>query len=48
MVADLLKQEAQKKNMTVNHKEPFIDNMARCCEEMLACCRTVFWYQVGE
>lgn len=47
MVADLLKQEAQKKNMTINHKESFIDNMAKCCEEMLACCRTGFWYQVS-
>ncbi|KAI8121971.1 hypothetical protein FF38_05671 [Lucilia cuprina] len=46
MVADLLKQEAQKKNMTINHKESFIDNMAKCCEEMLACCRTGFWYQI--
>lgn len=46
MVADLLKAEAIKKNMTINHKESFIDNMAKCCEEWLACCRTGFWYQV--
>lgn len=46
MVAELLKVEAIKKNMTINHKESFIDNMAKCCEEMLACCRTGFWYQV--
>ncbi|XP_073839417.1 receptor-type guanylate cyclase Gyc76C-like [Musca autumnalis] len=46
MVAELLKAEAIKKNMTINHKESFIDNMAKCCEEMLACCRTGFWYQI--
>ncbi|KAI9581516.1 receptor-type guanylate cyclase Gyc76C-like isoform X1 [Glossina fuscipes] len=45
-VADLLKQEAIKFNMTINHKESFIDNMPKCCELMLPCCRTGFWYQV--
>ncbi|XP_037940750.1 receptor-type guanylate cyclase Gyc76C-like [Teleopsis dalmanni] len=45
-VADLLKEQATKRNMTINHKESFIDNKAKCCELMLSCCRTGFWYQI--
>ncbi|XP_068149824.1 receptor-type guanylate cyclase Gyc76C-like [Drosophila tropicalis] len=45
-VADLLKDQAMKKNMTINHKHSFIDNRAKCCELMLPCCRSGYWYQV--
>jgi len=45
-VADLLKNQALKRNMTINHKQVFIDNRAKCCEQMLECCRSGYWYQV--
>ncbi|KAH8373431.1 hypothetical protein KR009_006854 [Drosophila setifemur] len=45
-VADLLKDQATKRNMTVNHKQSFIDNRAKCCEQMLDCCRSGYWYQL--
>lgn len=46
-VADLLKDQATERNMTVNHQLSFIDNRAKCCEKMLSCCRSGYWYQVG-
>lgn len=46
-VADLLKDQAIKKNMTINHKHPFIDDYGKCCELGLPCCRSGYWYQVG-
>lgn len=45
-VADLLKDQAVKKNMTVNHKHPFMDDYGKCCELMMPCCRSGYWYQV--
>ncbi|KAM8707767.1 hypothetical protein ACLKA7_014840 [Drosophila subpalustris] len=45
-VADLLKDQAIKKNMTINHKHPFIDDYGKCCEHGLPCCRSGYWYQV--
>uniref|UniRef100_A0A0A1XAD9 Guanylate cyclase 32E n=1 Tax=Zeugodacus cucurbitae TaxID=28588 RepID=A0A0A1XAD9_ZEUCU len=44
-VADLLKEQATKRNMTINHKESFLTNMPKCCALGLPCCRTSFWYQ---
>lgn len=46
-VADLLKDQASKRNMTINHKRSFIDDRAKCCEQMISCCRSGYWYQVG-
>jgi len=46
-VADLLKDQAIKKNMTINHKHPFIDDYGKCCEHNLPCCRSGYWYQVS-
>ncbi|KAH8323965.1 hypothetical protein KR074_002395 [Drosophila pseudoananassae] len=45
-VADLLKDQATERNMTVNHQLSFIDNRAKCCEKMLSCCRSGYWYQL--
>ncbi|XP_032575539.1 receptor-type guanylate cyclase Gyc76C isoform X1 [Drosophila sechellia] len=45
-VADLLKDQATKRNMTINHKQSFIDNRVKCCEQMLDCCRSGYWYQL--
>lgn len=45
-VADLLKDQALKKNMTINHKHPFMDDYGKCCEFMMPCCRSGYWYQV--
>ncbi|BFF97986.1 receptor-type guanylate cyclase Gyc76C-like [Drosophila madeirensis] len=45
-VADLLKDQATKRNMTINHKQSFIDNRAKCCELGLDCCRSGYWYQL--
>ncbi|XP_030570919.1 receptor-type guanylate cyclase Gyc76C-like [Drosophila novamexicana] len=45
-VADLLKDQASKRNMTINHKQSFIDDRAKCCEQMMTCCRSGYWYQV--
>ena len=47
-VADLLKDQASKRNMTINHKQSFIDDRAKCCEQMMTCCRSGYWYQVGD
>lgn len=46
-VADLLKDQASKRNMTINHKQSFIDDRAKCCEQMMTCCRSGYWYQVS-
>ncbi|XP_060656208.1 receptor-type guanylate cyclase Gyc76C-like isoform X1 [Drosophila nasuta] len=45
-VADLLKEQAIKKNMTINHKQSFMDDYGKCCEMMMSCCRSGYWYQV--
>lgn len=45
-VADSLKEQAIRKNMTINHNEKVIDNH-KCCENFLACCRSGYWYQVS-
>lgn len=44
-VADNLKEQALRKNMTINHNEKVIDNH-KCCENFLPCCRSGYWYQV--
>ncbi|XP_020815689.1 receptor-type guanylate cyclase Gyc76C [Drosophila serrata] len=45
-VADLLKDQAMERNMTINHKQSFIDNRAKCCEKFMDCCRSGYWYQL--
>lgn len=44
-VAESLKEQAEKQNMTINHNEKVIDNH-KCCENEMDCCRTGYWYQV--
>jgi guanylate cyclase, other len=44
-VAESLKAQAKKKNMTVNHCEQVIDNH-KCCENSMECCRSGYWYTV--
>lgn len=43
-VAESLKLQADKLNMTINHKKQVHDNH-RCCEQDLDCCRSGYWYQ---
>ena len=44
-VAKSLKEQAFNKTMTINHIEMVIDNH-KCCENVLACCSSGYWYQV--
>lgn len=43
-VANSLKEQAAKNNMTINHMKEVHDNH-KCCEQDMDCCRTGFWYQ---
>lgn len=43
-VANSLKLQADKLNMTINHKKQVHDNH-KCCEKDLDCCRTGYWYE---
>lgn len=45
-VAKSLKQQAKKKNMTINHSEE-VTNNHKCCENFMECCRSGYWYQVS-
>lgn len=45
-VANSLKDQATLKNMTINHFEQMFDNH-KCCENMLQCCQSGYWYQVS-
>lgn len=45
-VAKSLKEQAQKKNMTINHMEKTVD-IRKCCENNEECCRSGYWYSVS-
>lgn len=44
-VAKSLKEQAEKKNMTINHCKEVIDNH-KCCEKELDCCRVGSWFKI--
>ncbi|XP_017842260.1 receptor-type guanylate cyclase Gyc76C isoform X1 [Drosophila busckii] len=45
-VAELLKDQATKRNMSVNHMHSFIDDRAKCCTLKMPCCYNGYWYQI--
>lgn len=45
-VANSLKHQAEKKNMTVNHIEKVVD-VRKCCENNWDCCVGGYWYTVS-
>lgn len=44
-VANSLKDQAQKRDMTINHIEKIVD-VRKCCENNWDCCTSGYWYQV--